>query len=146
MRSSAAILENDVGNIDSVEQKSVEIMFKKLSGISGWLARTDFEIFSELLAHQKSSSYAGSVIEIGTHHGKSFIPLAISNESNGCYVIDVFDNQEVNLDNSGKGDINRFKNNLISFGIDLQNIVIDARMSEEVKSTEIFLSAIYLSF
>lgn len=63
--------------------------------------------------------------------------MAISNESNGCYVIDVFDNQKANLDNSGSGDLNQFKNNLKNFGINLENIVIDARMSSDVKSTEI---------
>lgn len=58
-------------------------------------------------------SETGAVIEIGVHHGKSFIHLLQSgNTSRPFIAIDVFDDQLKNLDKSGRGDLGLFKQNL----------------------------------
>lgn len=105
--------------------------------IEGWLARSDAEIMYALLGHQSNTGMSGSVVEIGVHHGKSFILLALCNRGRDCYAIDVFGDQALNVDMSGKGDKAIFLANLTSSGIDQGNIVIDERLSFEVTAGDI---------
>lgn len=108
--------------------------------VDGWFSRTDIEIFAALLNGQTDLGWTGSVVEIGTHHGKSFIPLALSNDGNKAYVIDIFDDQDKNIDKSGKGDRARFLDNLKSLNVPTDHITIDARLSSDVSAADILNS------
>jgi hypothetical protein len=79
----------------------------------------------------------GSVVEIGVHHGKSFILLALANRSRHCYAIDLFQAQDLNIDRSGQGDREKFLGNLQSWGADADKVVIDARPSDTVTAEDI---------
>src|ERR1700733_810142 len=81
--------------------------------VDGWLARCDGEIFARLLESQLENGIDGAVVEIGVHHGKSFIPMAISNNGRLCYAIDIFEKQALNIDVSGCGDKDVFTRNLM---------------------------------
>jgi Methyltransferase domain len=105
--------------------------------VAGWFARSDVQIFSILLENQIAKGNSGSVVEVGVHHGKSFIPLALSNDGSNCYVIDVFENQAANIDQSGHGDRSVLERNLAAYGIDPQGVVIDSRLSTVVQPGEI---------
>ncbi len=105
--------------------------------IEGWFDICDALIFENLLKFQLLKNLLGSVVEIGVHQGKSFIPLALSNTGKNAYVIDVFDNQLLNRDHSGKGNQQRFIENLCYWQIDPKEIILDARRSEEVKPVDI---------
>ena len=57
-----------------------------------------------MLSHQNRTGIDGSLAEIGLHHGKSFIALCLGLVGDQkAYGIDVFENQSLNLDHSGKG-------------------------------------------
>lgn len=105
--------------------------------IGGWFARSDAEIFRILLYNQFQNGTQGAIAEIGVHHGKSFIPLALCNDSRNCYAIDIFGQQGLNIDVSGKGDRERFVANLLAHQVRASDIHIDARLSTDVKADDI---------
>ncbi|RZF24726.1 class I SAM-dependent methyltransferase [Paraburkholderia sp. UYCP14C] len=105
--------------------------------VDGWLARCDGEIFALLLESQLENGINGAVVEIGVHHGKSFIPMAISNNGRLCYAIDIFENQAFNIDVSGRGDKDVFTRNLTKFGVDANDVFIDERPSTDVTPDDI---------
>lgn len=109
--------------------------YRSLKKISGWLGYVDYEIFKTIISNQPSTSTAA--LEIGVHHGKSAIPLAFFSKDRPLYVIDVFSNQEKNIDNSGSGDKEIFIQNLKRFGIQKNKVIIDERMSSEVSAKDI---------
>ena len=109
----------------------------KNTKIEGWLSHCDALIIGSLLEFQINNKLLGSVVEIGVHHGKSFIPMVISNNSINSYAIDIFENQLLNVDGSGKGNKNMFFLNLKKWFIAPENICVDARLSSMVKSEEI---------
>lgn len=55
----------------------------------------------------------GGVCEIGVHHGKFYMMLnAVTDEEDKSYAVDVFEKQELNIDNSGKGSKVLFEDNI----------------------------------
>jgi hypothetical protein len=55
----------------------------------------------------------GGVCEIGVHHGRFYMMLNATTDSHEkSYAVDVFENQELNIDNSGKGSRVIFENNI----------------------------------
>lgn len=87
--------------------------------VAGWLSRIDGEIFMSILLDQQDRGVPGSAMEIGVHHGRSFIPLSLaSTPSDPAIAIDIFENQRHNaIDPSGKGDFRIFSKNLKRFGL-----------------------------
>lgn len=87
--------------------------------VNGWLQRVDAEIIGSILEFQIQQGIAGGCVEIGVHHGKSFIPLCMAlRDDELALCVDIFDDQSKNLDTSGKGDFNSFQANLAKFHID----------------------------
>jgi hypothetical protein len=88
--------------------------------VSGWFNRADGEIFMSVLLDQKERALAGSALEIGVHHGRSFIPLSLtSSPSAPAIAVDIFEDQHHNtIDPSGRGDYKAFMGNLKRFGND----------------------------
>jgi hypothetical protein len=111
-------------------------------GVEGWFQRIDAEIFSTLLAFQKTNDVAGGCCEIGVHHGKSFIPLCLTlNPGELALCIDIFEDQTRNLDQSGCGDREALFANLKRFGIDLSRVRVLDESSENV-TVELVLSEV----
>jgi hypothetical protein len=70
-------------------------------------------IVEALDAAQRDNGIAGSVAEIGVHRGKFFIALHLLQLGAGSSVaIDVFGDQQLNVDRSGRGDLNIFLSNV----------------------------------
>lgn len=113
------------------------INYKNVKRIEGWLAATDFEIIKQLMVFQSEAGMQGAVVEIGVHHGKSFVALAAFSGQSKLYAIDVFGDQEKNIDQSGSGDRAIFIKNLQDAGIEIDRLVIDERMSEGVSADDI---------
>lgn len=112
------------------------VKYQDIKKIPGWLSWVDYELFRNLIVFQ--NNFCGSaIVEIGVHHGKSLILLASASVSRQIYVIDIFGNQEKNIDQSGSGDLNAFRLNLKNSGIDEGRIFIDQRMSTDVNSNDI---------
>jgi hypothetical protein len=83
------------------------------SQVHGWCSDTLASVITAINAYQKSRGVHGGIAEIGVHHGKLFIMFnSVCDADEKSYAIDVFDNQELNIDNSGSGSLAIFQNNL----------------------------------
>jgi hypothetical protein len=81
--------------------------------IEGWCPEQLAGIVEIIDAHQKSRFVEGGISEIGVHHGKLFILLnSLCSAAEPSYAIDLFDNQELNIDHSGSGSLLIFKQHL----------------------------------
>ena len=81
--------------------------------VFGWLESEVLTILEVLNSVQKDNGTNGSAAEIGVHHGKLFIGLHLLKRPTELSVaIDVFGDQELNVDASGGGDIAKFRANV----------------------------------
>lgn len=93
--------------------------------VDGWLSRLDARLIAEIGRFQKSAGVTGSVGEIGVHHGRLFILLALLRKpGEPAFAVDLFDDQEANIDGSGCGDETAFRANLDRFGVDAATVRI----------------------
>lgn len=75
------------------------------SRIDGWLFPYSARFIDSLLDLQLEAGVHGAVGEIGVHHGKLFILLALGRRPDEtAFAIDVFGHQHLNSDASGAGD------------------------------------------
>jgi Methyltransferase domain len=120
----------------------MDYALKGRNRVAGWFSRIDAEIFRLITHNQSERSLTGSMVEIGLHHGKSFIALCLAlKDTEKAYGVDLFENQALNRDHSGRGSRTHVEANLASFGIDPSRVVLDARSSEEVTALEIIEAA-----
>ncbi len=84
--------------------------------VKGWLDPVDGRLIATLGAIQADLEWGGATGEIGVHHGKLAILLyMLLNAGESGFCIDVFDQQNLNVDGSGRGDEARFQSNLKYF-------------------------------
>jgi hypothetical protein len=77
----------------------------------GWVQEGLIPVI-DLLASQEINQ-SGGITEVGIHHGRFFMLLnSLTSDQDKSYAIDVFDDQHLNIDNSGKGSLERFSQNL----------------------------------
>ena len=101
-----------------VAQRLDRYMAEGMPEVIGWFDYQALLVLRVLAAHQVVSGVAGGVAEIGVHHGKSFAALSLLNldvkedgtgSTNGsthtALAVDVFDDQLLNPDGSGEGDL-----------------------------------------
>ena len=81
--------------------------------IDGWF---DWVVICPVLEMINNMQEKGNILEIGIHHGKSFIPMtALLRNDEIAVAVDVFEDQHLNCDNSGRGCSFNFHNNLLHF-------------------------------
>jgi hypothetical protein len=81
--------------------------------VKGWVEPQTLDVLRTLADAQDRDGIDGAVAEIGVHHGRLFIGLQLLGRPGAPAVaIDVFDNQELNVDQSGSGDRGRFEANV----------------------------------
>ncbi len=98
--------------------------------IDGWLTPLDAGMTAAVAAFQGAEGLPGSVGEIGIHHGRMFLILALGlRAGERGFAVDVFDDQEANLDRSGRGDEAIFRANLARHGVDAGRVTILRRSS-----------------
>lgn len=86
--------------------------------VDGWLSALDASLIALAGVAQRNRGVAGSLGEIGIHHGRLFILLGLlAADDERCFAIDIFDRQDLNLDRSGDGDEAIFRANLDRFGV-----------------------------
>lgn len=79
--------------------------------VEGWVEDELFTVVDSL--NNLNINKQGGVCEIGIHHGKLYILLNQIVDSNyQSYAIDIFDDQELNVDKSGEGSLEIFQQNL----------------------------------
>ena len=78
--------------------------------IEGWF---DYKYICPLLEIINRQQNTGHILEIGVHHGKSFIPMTLLLKNKEIAVaLDVFEDQQFNYDKSGKGCSSKLKENI----------------------------------
>ena len=106
--------------------------------VDGWLSNLDARLIALLAAHQKQRGITGSVGEIGIHHGRLLILLALTLEKDErAFAVDIFGEQELNLDRSGEGDEARFRANLQRFGVPEAQVAVVRASSLDVRWPEL---------
>jgi hypothetical protein len=91
--------------------------------VDGWMDGDVLSLLEMIDAAQCTAGVTGSVAEIGVHHGKLFIGLKLLQRGGRALAIDVFDDQELNVDGSGRGDYARFLANVERWS-DLDDLVV----------------------
>lgn len=81
--------------------------------VDGWLHPEVLDVLEVLDAEQRRQNVRGSMAEIGVHHGRLFIGLhLLRQEGESSLAIDLFEDQDLNIDNSGRGNLRKFEANL----------------------------------
>jgi hypothetical protein len=94
-------------------KSALDLYLSSQTAVEGWLDPYSAEVIAELGRFQAANRIAGSVGEIGVHHGRLFILLRLLRRPREQSVaIDVFENQDLNVDSSGRGDLAKFKANV----------------------------------
>lgn len=85
--------------------------------IEGWLGTGAINVLLQLDDYQAASGVQGAVCEIGVHHGRLFVLLALLRRVGEKGVaIDVFEDQHLNVDWSGSGNRDIFRKHLDAWG------------------------------
>lgn len=105
--------------------------------VNGWLADFSALFIAELADHLDHEGIHGPSAEIGTHHGRLFVLLHLLNGRGRDLVIDVFEDQHLNSDGSGKGDKDILFHNLQAAGGDTARVHVLQRSSLEVRPEDI---------
>ena len=91
--------------------------------VEGWLNPNALK-FTEYLVKQFVGENFNS-LEIGVHHGKFFLGIEnLTPRSGRCVAIDLFENQSLNIDGSGKGDIEIFTEHIRKWAISPERVSI----------------------
>jgi hypothetical protein len=81
--------------------------------VEGWLRSEAALTIVALTEHQRALGVPGGIAEIGVHHGKLFILLYLLGRApERAVAIDLFEDQHLNVDLSGSGDLAKFRRNL----------------------------------
>ena len=104
-------------------------IYRKISKIQGWFSFVDYSMFKNIIEFQNSIGQTSQLCEIGVHHGKSFIPMVHFSGDSVCHCIDIFEEQSLNFDSSGKGDLNIFYKNLKKFKLSKDRVRVHKKLS-----------------
>ena len=87
--------------------------------VQGWLDPEILRVVRRLAAEQRKANVSGSVVEIGVHHGRLLIGLILTRQvqTEKALAIDLFDEQQLNIDLSGKGNKQTFRRHLSRYGL-----------------------------
>jgi len=99
--------------------------------VEGWLDDTAARVTARLLRQQVAMGLAGNVLEIGVHHGRYFLVLATGLAANESGIaIDIFDNQHLNISQSGRGDRRIFESNVARFAPHVPVEIVQAESTQ----------------
>jgi hypothetical protein len=118
-------------------QKHIKNYLDNGHKVHGWLHRYSAVLISDLSQFQCQNEISGALGEIGVHMGRLFILLkltALSSEK--CFALDVFGQQQFNVDNSGFGDRDIFLRNVCRWTGDTDITVIQSS-SLDVKPADL---------
>lgn len=110
---------------DNVGRLLDKYMTEGMRDVIGWFDYQALLVLRVLSAHQLAHGVDGGVAEIGVHHGKSFAALCLLNRDaeeasagggvHRALAVDVFDDQLLNTDGSGEGDLETFRATLLAW-------------------------------
>src|SRR4051794_9383474 len=107
------------------------------NAVKGWLDPYSAEVIAELGCLQEAQGVAGAVGEIGVHEGRLFILLRLLRRpEETSLAIDVFEDQHLNVDHSGRGNLGRFEYNVERWS-GRDDLVIIQKSSLDVRPKEL---------
>jgi len=96
-----------------VKSPYVENYLDRIDEVEGWLSFNTLLISLDILDAQTEK---GNICEIGVHHGRYLIALALAlRQGETALAIDLFSKQDENVDGSGKGDLSIFLKHVETF-------------------------------
>lgn len=103
--------------------------------VTGWLSPASADSIQRL---SKAQTIGGGVAEIGVHHGRLFILLALLCGPDEVAVgFDLFERQDENVDGSGKGDREQLERNLSAAGVPEETVILVAQNSLDLQPAEV---------
>src|SRR5436309_5251087 len=104
--------------------------------IEGWMDQTTALAMMELLWLQEEAGFAGNIAEIGVHHGCSALALiAAARPDETMITVDLFDRQDLNIDDSGSGNLAAFRGHL-QYLFPAAQVRMIAKSSVEIRGAE----------
>src|SRR6516165_3443050 len=81
--------------------------------VEGWLGDRMWQLVNLIGTILDTDGVHGNIAEFGVHHGLFlFLLNALRNDDEECFAIDVFDDQHLNVDSSGRGSLTVFRSHL----------------------------------
>jgi len=95
------------------DERVIDYLLKGHKTVEGWIEPEILSVVFTIDAIQNKLRFTGGAIEIGVHHGRFFIALAnLCDASSDLVAVDVFADQQKNIDRSGRGDEAVFRQNI----------------------------------
>lgn len=114
-----------------------EVYFRNIDTVEGWLTPTTAFISHFLMNHQAEIGVRGNICEIGVHHGKYLIALACGLQAHeSALAVDIFEDQDQNIDGSGIGDRTILSQNASKF-FPLSDLIIKKANSLDLTPADI---------
>jgi hypothetical protein len=120
-----------------MDESAIRYSQRGNKAVEGWLSPFSARYILKLSELQDENKIAGAAVEIGVHHGRLFILLHLAGSRQRDMAIDVFDDQNLNKDRSGRGNKSIFVENIKRHGGDLNKIEILQKSSLLVTPEEI---------
>lgn len=110
--------------------------------VDGWLTRGAVDLTLALYRCQRERGIGGPVCEIGVHHGKLFTLLYLMTDGDDkALAVDLFEQQELNVDRSGRGVLKLLRRNLRRHAGGDDRLVVLACDSSELDGARIMSEA-----
>ncbi len=117
MSISGESLGGTISMSDDLRRRIDHYVRKQSAAVSGWLDPESAEVIACLAVSQVESGLRGGIGEVGIHHGKLFLLLFLSlQDDERAFAVDVFEQQQFNVDSSGLGDREIFLRNFSAVG------------------------------
>jgi hypothetical protein len=96
--------------VTMTHQQRLEHFNSRIYGrVEGWLGDRMWQIIKVMGSILDANSVHGHIAEFGVHHGLFlFLLNTLRNQDEECFAIDVFDDQHLNVDHSGRGSLATF--------------------------------------
>jgi hypothetical protein len=106
--------------------------------VPGWCDSRTLAMLAELADLQAEAGVSGGSAEIGVYHGKLLIALhLLRSPGTRTLAIDLFEQQELNLDRSGSGDLDQLRRNLETNCPDPEAVDVMARDSLDLADDDV---------
>jgi len=106
--------------------------------VEGWLGLGALGLTMAISRRHLGLGVRAAVGEIGIHHGRYFIALALLRQTGEMAVaIDVFEDQHLNVDWSGSGNREVFLSNLRRFAVDMSGVLVHKADSLTMQTPEL---------
>src|SRR5882757_5016230 len=127
----------DLERVDSASEHALRYM-QNMDGVHGWLLPQAARCIVCLDDAQRRNGVRGSVAEIGVHHGKLFILLCLlRNEGEIAVGYDLFDQQDQNVDRSGKGSLEVLRDHLRHMNLGTSHVKLITANSLELTGARV---------